>query len=84
MHSGKLNSGFKDPIAVKRYDNSSKEPSKFVNGDCPVYDKRTSSFVNQGTHYGVGHAQPIGTEKHSISDVVPMGRVKTMRSDNKG
>lgn len=47
---------FKDPIAVKKR----KEIKSPWNFDCPPYDERTSCYVDAGSHYGVGHRQPVG------------------------
>ncbi len=84
-----MKSGFKDPIAIK----NQKPKDKPVDGKkspwdftCPQYDQRSSCFVNAGTHYGVGHNQPIGhsgNPKERV-DVMPMGRVNTMRDDDRG
>jgi hypothetical protein len=53
---------------------------------CPQYDQRSSNFVNAGTHYGVGIDQPIGhTGKPKMRvDVLPFGRISTMRDDEEG
>lgn len=54
---------FNDPIAIKGQkpqDNpkdGKKSPWDF---SCPQYDQRSSSFINAGTDYGVGHRQPVG------------------------
>lgn len=84
-----MKSGFADPIKIK----NQKPQDKPVDGKnspwdfrAPQYDERSSCFVNAGTHYGVGHKQPVGHEgnpKQSAS-VLPMGRVSTMRVDEKG
>jgi hypothetical protein len=77
-----MKSVFKDPTAIK---NPPKDPKNSPwNWECPQYDQRSSCFINAGTHYGVGHAQPVGTEKHSGKSAVPMGRVATMRVDEAG
>lgn len=80
-------SGFKDHLEVTR----EREIEKPTDGKkspwdfrAPSYDQRTSSFINAGTHYGVGHNQPIGTTKHSAKYAVPVGRHHTMRDDEKG
>jgi len=84
-----MKSGFKDPTAIK----SQRPEDKPVDGKkspwdfrCPQYDERSSSFVNAGTHYGVGHKQPVGREGNpkQFVDVLPQGRVRTMRDDEKG
>lgn len=81
-----MKSGFKDPTAIK----SQKPADKPVDGkkspwdfSCPQYDQRSSSFVNAGTDYGVGHKQPVGTEKSTSKNSLPIGRVNTMRVDEK-
>lgn len=82
-----MESGFKNPAKVKNQDpenhpkDGKKTPWDFT---CPQYDQRSSCFVNAGTHYGVGHKQPVGTENHSSKSAVPFGRVNTMRIDEKG
>jgi len=81
-----MKSGFKDPIAIKKQNpmdkpkDGKKSPWDFT---CPQYDQRSSCFVNAGTHYGVGHAQPVGHEGNPRSKVecLPYGRVKTMEVD---
>lgn len=74
-----MKTGFKDPIAVKE-GKKMKSPWNF---DAPQYDERSSCYVNAGSHYGVGHRQPVGhagdpTERASV---LPKGRVKTMADD---
>ncbi len=82
-----MKSGFADPIKIKNQRpkdqpvDGKKSPWDFR---CPQYDQRSSNFVNAGTHNGVGYNQPVGTEKHRKSDVIPKGGVKTMRDDEKG
>ena len=69
---------FKDPIALKK----GKEKKSPWNFDCPPYDERTSCYVNAGSHYGVGHKQPVGSHgipKESV-DVLPKGRPSTMKT----
>ncbi len=82
-------SGFKDRIEIKEQreidqpKDGKKSPFDFR---CPQYDQRSSNFVNAGTHYGIGRTQPIGHEgnpKRQV-DVLPMGKVNTMRIDDKG
>ena len=72
-------SGFKDPIAVKE-GKKLKSPWDFT---CPDYDERSSCYVNAGSHYGVGHRQPVGHSANpkSTSPVLPKGRVNTMEVD---
>ena len=53
---------------------------------CPQYDQRSRSFVNAGTHYGVGINQPIGHTGNpkQFVDVLPQGRHTTMMDDERG
>lgn len=85
-----MNSGFEDPIKIKGQKPKNKpegyESKSPWNFECPQYDERSSCFVNAGTHYGVGHRQPVGHEgnpKQSVP-VLPQGRVKTMKVDDVG
>lgn len=75
-----MKSGFKDPIAPKTKEKTIKSPWNF---DCPPYDERTSCYVNAGTHWGVGHKQPVGHKgiPATKADVLPSGRHKGMRDD---
>ncbi len=82
-------SGFKDPIAIKEQ----REIDKPIDGKkspwdfrCPQYDQRSSNFINAGTHYGVGRNQPVGHDGNpkTKADVLPFGRVNTMRVDDRG
>lgn len=74
-----MKTGFKDPIEVKE-GKSMKSPWNF---DCPPYDERSSCYVNAGSHFGVGHKQPVGHEGNPAqrASTMPMGKVKTMRDD---
>ncbi len=82
-------SGFSDPARIKHQ----KPEDKPIDGKkspwdfrCPQYDQRSSNFVNAGTHYGVGINQPVGhsgNPKERV-DVLPYGRVETMRVDEVG
>jgi hypothetical protein len=85
----KSDSRFADPDRIK----IQKEKDKPENGKnspwdfrCPQYDQRSSCFVNAGTHYGTGINQPVGHlgKPKSKVDCLPMGRVNTMRVDEKG
>jgi hypothetical protein len=79
-------SHFADPDRIKNQEpkdqpkDGKKSPWDFR---CPQYDQRSSNFVNAGTHYGVGHKQPVGHEGNpkEKSSVLPMGRVNTMTVD---
>jgi hypothetical protein len=76
-----MKSHFKDQTEIKKQHpkdkpkDFGKSPFDFT---CPQYDQRSSCFVNAGTHYGVVHAQPVGTEKVTNKCHVPVGRVDTM------
>lgn len=69
-------SGFKDPIAVKE-GKKMKSPWNFT---CPDYDERSSCYVNAGSHFGIGHKQPVGHKDNpkDKAPTLPMDRVKTM------
>jgi len=84
-----MKSGFKETNSIKKQHPKSmpKDGNKTPwENQMPTYDQRTSCFVNVGTHYGVGHNQPIGHKGNpkSKADVLPMGRVNTMRIDEAG
>ena len=84
-----MKSDFKDPTAIKGQrpadmpKNGKNSPWDFR---APQYDERSSSFVNAGTHYGVGHRNPVGHEGNAkqFVETLPQGRAKTMRDDVKG
>ncbi len=84
-----MDSGFKDPIKIKNQRpkdkpiDGKKSPWDFT---CPQYDQRSSNFVNAGTHYGVGHRQPVGHEGNPSvrAPTLPFGRTNTMKVDEKG
>lgn len=84
-----MKSGFKDPIAIKNQqpkDHPSDAKSTWWDCKQPQYDQRSSNFVNVGTHYGVGHNQPVGhtgNPKQFVSSL-PYGKVNTMKNDEKG
>jgi len=82
-------SGFADPIRIKNQNPKDKpvdgkgSPWDFR---CPQYDERSSNFVNAGTHYGLGHRQPVGHDdnpKQTVS-VLPQTRRNTLQDDDKG
>lgn len=82
-------SGFSDPIAI-REQNPKDKPVDGVGIEwdfrCPQYDQRSSNFVNAGTHYGVGHRQPVGhagDPKMNVS-VLPRERRNTLQDDDLG
>lgn len=84
-----MKSGFKETNSIK----NQRPEDKPVEGKnspwdfrCPQYDQRSSNFVNAGTHYGVGHRQPVGhtNDPKQYVDVLPFGKVKTMRDDEIG
>lgn len=80
---------FKNPIAIKTQ-KPKDEPKDGKNSPwdfrCPQYDQRSSNFVNAGTHYGVGHNNPIGHDNNpkKFVSTLPQGRVKTMQDDERG
>jgi len=81
--------GFADPIRIKDQ-NKKDKPKDGVNSPwdftCPQYDQRSSNFVNAGTHYGVGHRQPVGHKGNPLRvvDVLPQTRVNTLQDDDLG
>jgi hypothetical protein len=85
--SGK--SKFADPIAIKNQ-NIEDKPVDGVKSPwdfrCPQYDQRSSNFINAGTHYGVGHKQPVGHQGNpkQIVDVLPHTRINTLEDDDLG
>lgn len=86
-----MKSGFKDPISIKKQDPKDKpiDGKPYPLGwdfRCPQYDQRSSCFVNAGTHYGVGHKQPVGHKGNpkERAPTLPFGRVNTMEVDEKG
>lgn len=72
-----MKSGFSDPIAPK----SGKQKKSPWDYTAPVYDERTSCYINAGDHYGVGHRNPVGHKDNPKSRVptLPYGRVNTMK-----
>ncbi len=84
-----MKSGFKDPTIPKNQHpkdhplDGKKTPWDFT---CPQYDQRSSCFVNAGTHYGVGHRQPVGHKDGAKSEAptFPRHKVHTMEIDEKG
>jgi hypothetical protein len=84
-----MRSGFTDPIDIKKQKPKDKpKDGKKTPWDyrCPQYDQRSSCFVNTGTHYGIGHRQPVGHEGNPVMRVptMPFGRVNTMEVDEEG
>jgi hypothetical protein len=73
-----MKTGFKDPLEPKVPKSQKKSPFDFRT---PPYDERSSCYINAGSHYGVGHRQPVGHEGNpkETADVLPKGRVNTMR-----
>ncbi len=71
-----MKTGFHDPIE-KKAGKKMKSPWDFT---APDYDERSSCYINAGSHYGVGHKQPVGHEGNpkAESSALPRGRVKTM------
>lgn len=62
-----MKTGFKDRTEVKDQNEKMKSPWDFT---APCYDERSSNFINAGTHYGVGHRQPVG-HMNNVKNVVP-------------
>jgi hypothetical protein len=82
-------SKFADPCRIKSQNPKDKPmDGKGIEWDfrCPQYDQRSSSFVNAGTHYGVGHRQPVGHKGNpkSVVDVLPRMRHNTLQDDDLG
>ena len=81
-----MKSGFKNPIDPKKNEPKDK-PVDGKNSPwdfrCPQYDQRSSCFLNAGTDYGVGFKQPVGHKDGAKLkvDVLPQGRVNTMKVD---
>jgi len=71
-----MKTGFNDPISPPA-GKKKKSPWDFR---CPPYDQRTSCYVDAGSHYGIGHKNPVGhkgTPKMRVP-TMPFGRVDTM------
>lgn len=41
------------------------------NKACNEYDARTGAFVSQGSNYGVGKKNPVGSEKQKKESPIP-------------
>lgn len=83
-----MKTGFQDPIKIKKQDpKDHPKDGKNTWWECkqPQYDQRSSCFVNTGTHYGVGHRTPVGTEKEKghfgSGKIIPIGKINTMKVD---
>jgi hypothetical protein len=74
-----MSTGFQKPLPLD--DLPKKNRKNPWNFDAPVYDERSSCYVNAGRHFGVGVAQPIGKSKITSNQCVPVGRIKTKRID---
>ena len=84
-----MKSGFSDPTIIKNQKpNDKPKDGKKTPWDfsCPQYDQRSSCFVNAGTHYGVGHRQPVGHAGNpkQVVDVLPQTRKNTLQDDDLG
>lgn len=84
-----MKSGFPDPIDIKVQspkDASKNEKNSCWSFKCPNYDDRSSSFINAGTHYGIGHRQPVGHKGNpkEKAETLPFGHKKGMKDDEKG
>lgn len=81
--------GFDDRLRIKEQ-NKECQPEDGVKSPwdfrCPQYDQRSSNFINAGTHYGVGVAQPIGHEGNpkSVVAALPRTRRDTLQDDDEG
>lgn len=81
-----MKTGFKDPLEIRNQRPEDK-PKEGKNSPwdyrCPQYDERSSSFINAGTKYGVGHRQPVGHSGNpkSRAPTMPFGRPETMKVD---
>ena len=82
-----MDSHFKDAIKIRK-EKPEPKPKDGKNSPwnftAPEYDERSSCFVNAGNHYGVGHRNPVGSEKHNPKSAVPYGRKPTMEVDEVG
>lgn len=73
-----METGFNDPI-VRKPGKKKKSPWDFR---CPPYDERTSCYVDAGSHYGIGHRNPVGHKADAKQRVatMPFGRVDTLET----
>jgi len=73
-----MKTGFNDPIAPP----ATKKKKSPWDYRCPVYDERSSYYVNAGSHYGIGHNNPVGHEGPAKQRVptLPYGRVNTLKT----
>jgi hypothetical protein len=74
-----MKTGFKNKLEIK----NTKTMTSPWNYDQPVYDERTSCYVNAGSHSGVGHRQPVGHkgDPKMRVDTLPYGKVNTLKDD---
>lgn len=90
-----MKTGFKDPIAIKKQVPEDKPMDGVRSADqaqkktpwdyrCPRYDERSSCFVNAGTHYGIAHKQPVGSQQYKHENVIPSGKHIGLRDDEVG
>lgn len=64
-----MKSGFKN--ALKSDDGKSGVyPFDFKS---PAYDERSSCYMQAGKEQGVGHRQPVGSERYSAASPIPKG-----------
>lgn len=72
---------FHDPIEPNmKKEEGKKNPWDFR---CPPYDKRTSCYMDTGTHYGVGFTNPVGHDgavKLRVS-TMPFDQRRGMQTD---
>ena len=82
-------SGFSDRDRIKEQ-NKKELPKDSIcspwDFSCPQYDQRSSSFINVGSHYGIGRTQPVGREGNpkQVVSALPQTRIKTQQTDDLG
>ncbi len=71
-----MKTGFKGPLKPEKTQKK-EAPWDFHQ---PQRDDSTSCYVNAGSHYGTGMAQPVGHkgEPKMFVEALPYGRVETM------
>lgn len=76
-------SGFYDRLAPEMNIRKTSTGSNAWNFDCPSYNNRDKQAA--GSNYGVGFTQPVGSfgDAKRTVPALPMGRVNTMRVDNR-
>lgn len=70
-----MKTGFKNVM-----DAPEKAPKKGPFGPkAPEYDERSGRGIDAGCAYGIGHRNPVGSMVQSSKDVIPKGRVDTLK-----